>query len=36
MTTLHAVPPTTTVDPRDPEDRLSRFFDAGSMSLLAP
>jgi acetyl-CoA/propionyl-CoA carboxylase carboxyl transferase subunit len=35
MTTLHAVPPTT-VDPRDPEDRLSRFFDAGSMSLLAP
>ncbi|SDZ11840.1 acetyl-CoA/propionyl-CoA carboxylase carboxyl transferase subunit [Geodermatophilus africanus] len=36
MTTLHAVPPTTAVDPRDPEDRLSRFFDAGSMSLLAP
>jgi acetyl-CoA/propionyl-CoA carboxylase carboxyl transferase subunit len=36
MTTLHAVPPTNTVDPRDPEDRLSRYFDAGSMSLLAP
>jgi acetyl-CoA/propionyl-CoA carboxylase carboxyl transferase subunit len=35
MTTLHAVPPTT-VDPRDPEDRLSRLFDAGSMTLLAP
>jgi acetyl-CoA/propionyl-CoA carboxylase carboxyl transferase subunit len=35
MTTLHAVPVTTT-DPRDPEDRLARFFDAGSMSLLAP
>jgi acetyl-CoA/propionyl-CoA carboxylase carboxyl transferase subunit len=35
MTSLHAVPETTT-DPRDPEDRLARFFDAGSMSLLAP
>src|SRR3712207_6563097 len=35
MTTLHAAPETTT-DPRDPEDRLARFFDAGSMSLLAP
>ncbi len=35
MTTLHAVPVTTT-DPRDPEDRLARFFDAGSISLLAP
>ena len=35
MTTLHAVPETTT-DPRDPEDRLARLFDAGSMSLLAP
>ena len=35
MTTLHAAPETTT-DPRDPEDRLARFFDSGSMSLLAP
>jgi len=35
MTTLHAAPETTT-DPRDPEDRLARFFDAGSISLLAP
>jgi acetyl-CoA/propionyl-CoA carboxylase carboxyl transferase subunit len=35
MTTLQAAPPTT-VDPRDPEDRLLRFFDAGSVSLLAP
>ena len=35
MTTLHAVPETTT-DPRDPEDRLARVFDPGSMSLLAP
>ncbi|MGY1761842.1 acyl-CoA carboxylase subunit beta [Geodermatophilus sp. SYSU D00779] len=35
MTTLQAAPETTT-DPRDPEDRLARFFDTGSMSLLAP
>ncbi|SDN35594.1 acetyl-CoA/propionyl-CoA carboxylase carboxyl transferase subunit [Geodermatophilus siccatus] len=35
MTTLQAAPETAT-DPRDPEDRLARFFDTGSMSLLAP
>jgi acetyl-CoA/propionyl-CoA carboxylase carboxyl transferase subunit len=36
VTTVHAAPPTTpTVDPRDPEDRLSRFFDPGSMRTLA-
>ncbi|KGH43226.1 propionyl-CoA carboxylase subunit beta [Modestobacter caceresii] len=35
MTTVSAAPPTTpTVDPRDPEDRLARFFDPGSMQLL--
>ena len=31
MTTLHAAPPPATTDPRDPEDRLARFFDAGSV-----
>ncbi|MGY1730508.1 acyl-CoA carboxylase subunit beta [Geodermatophilus sp. SYSU D01045] len=36
MTTVHAVPTLPTPDPRDPEDRLSRFFDAGSVALLAP
>lgn len=36
MTTLHAAPPLPTSDPRDPEDRLARFFDPGSMSLLVP
>ena len=37
MTTVHAAPPPVlTVDPRDPEDRLARVFDPGSMSLLAP
>ncbi|WP_448624125.1 acyl-CoA carboxylase subunit beta [Geodermatophilus sp. URMC 64] len=36
MTTLHAAPPTSTAtDPRDPEDRLLRFFDEGSLRLLA-
>ncbi len=34
MTTLAAPPPATAVDPRDPEDRLSRFFDPGSMRTL--
>src|SRR4051794_6936129 len=37
MTTVHADPaPAATIDPRDPEDRLARFFDAGSICLLAP
>ncbi|TFV54552.1 acyl-CoA carboxylase subunit beta [Geodermatophilus sp. DF01-2] len=36
MTTVQAAPSLTSPDPRDPEDRLQRFFDAGSMSLLAP
>ena len=36
MTTLHAAPPLPASDPRDPEDRLARFFDPGSMSLLVP
>jgi acetyl-CoA/propionyl-CoA carboxylase carboxyl transferase subunit len=35
VTTLQAAPPLETPDPRDPEDRLERFFDAGSMRLLA-
>ena len=35
MTTLHASPTLQAHDPRDPEDRLERFFDAGSMRLLA-
>ncbi|WP_100500797.1 acyl-CoA carboxylase subunit beta [Geodermatophilus chilensis] len=35
MTTLQAAPQPT-ADPRDPEDRLARFFDPGSMQLLAP
>jgi acetyl-CoA/propionyl-CoA carboxylase carboxyl transferase subunit len=35
VTTLQAAPPVTDRDPRDPEDRLERFFDAGSMRLLA-
>ncbi|MGY1745489.1 acyl-CoA carboxylase subunit beta [Blastococcus sp. SYSU D00695] len=35
MTTLSAAPTPTVPDPRDPEDRLQRFFDEGSMSLLA-
>jgi acetyl-CoA/propionyl-CoA carboxylase carboxyl transferase subunit len=36
VTTVQAAPPLATIDPRDPEDRLQRFFDAGSMSLLVP
>jgi acetyl-CoA/propionyl-CoA carboxylase carboxyl transferase subunit len=36
LTTVHAAPPVTATDPRDPEDRLARFFDPGSMSLLMP
>ncbi|MCU1620815.1 MAG: pccB, partial [Modestobacter sp.] len=37
MTTVHADPaPAPTIDPRDPEDRLARFFDPGSMQTLAP
>ncbi|HEX2074854.1 MAG TPA: carboxyl transferase domain-containing protein [Geodermatophilus sp.] len=36
MTALHAAPLATVPDPRDPEDRLQRFFDAGSMSALLP
>ncbi|WNV77171.1 carboxyl transferase domain-containing protein [Geodermatophilus sp. DSM 44513] len=35
MTTLHAAAPTT-VDPRDPADRLARLLDPGSLSLLGP
>ena len=35
MTTAPAAPLLPTPDPRDPEDRLARFFDAGSMELLA-
>ena len=35
-TTVHAVPTLPSPDPRDPEDRLQRFFDDGSMSLLVP
>ena len=36
MTTLQAAPAVTAPDPRDPEDRLARFFDPGSMQLLRP
>jgi acetyl-CoA/propionyl-CoA carboxylase carboxyl transferase subunit len=35
VTTLRASPTLSAVDPRDPEDRLLRFFDAGSMEQLA-
>ncbi len=35
MTTAPAAPLLAAPDPRDPEDRLARFFDAGSMELLA-
>ncbi|TQN43657.1 acetyl-CoA/propionyl-CoA carboxylase carboxyl transferase subunit [Blastococcus colisei] len=35
MTTVQAAPTLPTPDPRDPEDRLQRFFDDGSMELLA-
>jgi acetyl-CoA/propionyl-CoA carboxylase carboxyl transferase subunit len=34
LTTVHAVPPLPAIDPRDPEDRLERFFDAGTLRLL--
>ncbi|MGY1885646.1 acyl-CoA carboxylase subunit beta [Blastococcus sp. SYSU DS0753] len=34
MTTVQAAPAVTAPDPRDPEDRLRRFFDADSMQLL--
>ncbi len=36
MTALQAAAPATAPDPRDPEDRLLRFFDPDSVSLLAP
>jgi acetyl-CoA/propionyl-CoA carboxylase carboxyl transferase subunit len=35
VTTAPAAPLLSTLDPRDPEDRLARFFDVGSMELLA-
>ncbi|TFV89578.1 carboxyl transferase domain-containing protein [Blastococcus sp. CT_GayMR16] len=35
MTTVQAAPLVPAPDPRDPEDRLQRFFDAGSMRPLA-
>jgi acetyl-CoA/propionyl-CoA carboxylase carboxyl transferase subunit len=35
VTTVQAVPTVPTPDPRDPEDRLQRFFDAGTMQPLA-
>jgi acetyl-CoA/propionyl-CoA carboxylase carboxyl transferase subunit len=34
VTTAHAAPTLTATDPRDPEERLRRFFDAGSMRQL--
>jgi acetyl-CoA/propionyl-CoA carboxylase carboxyl transferase subunit len=36
VTTVHAVPTLPSPDPRDPEDRLQRFLDAGSATLLVP
>lgn len=36
MTALHDAPTLTAPDPRDPEDRLQRFFDDGSMVLMRP
>ena len=36
MTALHPAPTLTAPDPRDPEDRLQRFFDDGSMVLMRP
>jgi acetyl-CoA/propionyl-CoA carboxylase carboxyl transferase subunit len=36
VTTVHAAPTLTAHDPRDPEERLLRFFDAGSMRQLMP
>jgi acetyl-CoA/propionyl-CoA carboxylase carboxyl transferase subunit len=35
LTAVQAAPTLPTPDPRDPEDRLERFFDAGSMQTLA-
>ncbi|MFL6097534.1 MAG: acyl-CoA carboxylase subunit beta, partial [Blastococcus sp.] len=35
MTAVHVAPTPQVPDHRDPEDRLERFFDAGSMRLLA-
>ncbi len=35
-TTVPAAPTPAAVDPRDPEDRLLRFFDDGSVTLLGP
>ncbi|MCW2582241.1 MAG: carboxyl transferase [Klenkia sp.] len=35
MTTVHPAPTAVTPDPRDPEDRLARFFDTGTMAPLA-
>ncbi|KQS66260.1 acyl-CoA carboxylase subunit beta [Modestobacter sp. Leaf380] len=35
MTTVHPSPTLTAPDPRDPEDRLVRFFDPGTMQPLA-
>jgi acetyl-CoA/propionyl-CoA carboxylase carboxyl transferase subunit len=35
VTTVQAAPTIPTPDPRDPEDRLRRFFDAGSLRTLA-
>jgi acetyl-CoA/propionyl-CoA carboxylase carboxyl transferase subunit len=34
VTTLQTAPPLPAIDPRDPEDRLERFFDPGSLRLL--
>ena len=34
MTTVHPAPTAVNPDPRDPEDRLARFFDPGTMALL--
>jgi acetyl-CoA/propionyl-CoA carboxylase carboxyl transferase subunit len=34
VTTAHATPTLPATDPRDPEDRMRRFFDEGSMRLL--
>jgi acetyl-CoA/propionyl-CoA carboxylase carboxyl transferase subunit len=36
VTAAETVAPPTAADPRDPEDRLARFFDAGSLQLLVP
>ncbi len=36
MTTVQAAPPVVAPDPRDPEGRLARFFDEGSMQVLRP